>query len=77
MPDSSAASIRCPRPGAKGYAAACTALLCEDLQRDNKMPCLFYENPIAGKVYRRLGFEDASRWAVLYLAPPGAVPGGR
>jgi len=56
-----------PSARGKGYAAACTAKLAADLQQDGKMPCLFYENPIAGKVYRRLGFEDASRWAVLYL----------
>ena len=64
-----------PSARGKGYAAACTAQLAADLQRDEKMPCLFYENPSAGKVYRRLGFEDASRWAVLYLAPPGATAG--
>jgi predicted GNAT family acetyltransferase len=58
-----------PSARGKSYAAACTSLLAADLQRDGKTPCLFYENPIAGKVYRRLGFEDASRWAVLYLAP--------
>lgn len=66
-----------PSARGKGYAASCTALLCEDLQRDNKMPCLFYENPIAGKVYRRLGFEDASRWAVLYVSTPETVKAGR
>jgi uncharacterized protein len=65
-----------PSARGKGYAAACTSLLAADLQRDGKMPCLFYENPTAGKVYRRLGFEDASRWAVLYLAPPGTTRGG-
>ncbi|HLJ53889.1 MAG TPA: GNAT family N-acetyltransferase [Chthonomonadaceae bacterium] len=59
-----------PSARGKGYAAACTALLAADLQRDGKSPCLFYENPIAGKVYRRLGFVDASRWAVLYLSLP-------
>lgn len=53
----------------KGYAAACTAALSLDLQRDGKLPCLFYENSAAGRVYRRLGFTDADRWAVLYLAP--------
>lgn len=53
----------------RGYATACTAALSLDLQRDGKLPCLFYENPVAGGVYRRLGFEDAGRWAVLYLSP--------
>jgi predicted GNAT family acetyltransferase len=61
-----------PSVRGKGYAAACTTLLAADLQRDGKVPCLFYENPIAGQVYRRLGFEDASKWAVLYLTPQSA-----
>jgi uncharacterized protein len=66
-----------PSARGKGYAGACTALLAADLQRDGKTPCLFYENPIAGKVYRRLGFDDASRWAVLILAPTHASRPGR
>jgi GNAT superfamily N-acetyltransferase len=59
-----------PAARGKGYAAACTAALSLDLQRDGKMPCLFYENPFAGRVYQRLGFEDAGRWGVLYLSAP-------
>jgi RimJ/RimL family protein N-acetyltransferase len=51
----------------RGYAAACTAALSLDLQRDGKYPCLFYENPVAGRVYERLGFEAMGQWAVLYL----------
>ena len=54
----------------RGYASACTAALSLDLQRDGKLPCLFYENPAAGRVYRRLGFEEAGQWAVLYLNAP-------
>jgi GNAT superfamily N-acetyltransferase len=60
-----------PEARGRGYAAACTAAISLDLQRDGKMPCLFYENPVAGRVYRRLGFEDAGRWALLFLAAPG------
>lgn len=56
-----------PLARGKGYAGACTAALCLDLQRDGKLPCLFYENPIAGRVYRRLGFEEIGQWGVLYL----------
>lgn len=60
-----------PEARGKGYAAACTAAISQDLQRDGKLPCLFYENPVAGRVYRRLGFEDAGLWALLFLAAPG------
>ena len=58
-----------PAARGKGYAAACVGELSLDLQRDKKLPCLFYENPIAGRVYRRMGYEESGRWAVLYLAP--------
>ena len=58
-----------PEARGQGYAAACTAALSRDLQRDGKHPYLFYENPIAGRVYRRLGFEEIGQWAILYLAP--------
>ena len=51
----------------KGYAAACVSALAEDIQRDSKLPVLFYENPVAGSLYRRLGFEECGRWGVLYL----------
>lgn len=53
----------------KGYAAACTAAVALDLQQDGKTPVLFYENPTAGRVYRKLGFEECGKWALLYLAP--------
>jgi uncharacterized protein len=56
-----------PEARGKGYASACTAALSRSLQEAGKMPCLFYENPIAGRVYRKLGFERADQWSVLYL----------
>lgn len=58
-----------PHARGRGYAAACTAALALDLQRDGKTPVLFFENPIAGRVYRKLGFEECGKWALLYLAP--------
>ncbi len=58
----------------KGYAAACVSALAVDIQRDGKLPVLFYENPVAGRLYRKLGFEERGRWGVLYL---GCVPDSR
>jgi GNAT superfamily N-acetyltransferase len=58
-----------PEARGKGYASACTAALALDLQRDGKLPCLFYENPVAGRVYRNLGFEEIGLWGILYLHP--------
>ena len=59
-----------PYARGRGYAAACTAALCADLQKDGKSPHLFYENPKAGSVYRSLGFEPIGRWGVIYVASP-------
>ena len=59
-----------PYARGRGYASACTAALSIDLQTDGKTPVLFYENPKAGSVYRSLGFENAGRWGVIYVAPP-------
>ncbi|CEK14539.1 GNAT family N-acetyltransferase [Chthonomonas calidirosea] len=56
-----------PESRGHGYAAACTAALALDLQKDGKLPCLFYENPVAGRLYRRLGFREVSMWGLLYL----------
>ncbi len=53
----------------RGYAAATTAAVARDLQNDAKTPYLFYENPVAGRVYHRLGFEKAGEWAVVFLGP--------
>ncbi|HPJ70539.1 MAG TPA: GNAT family N-acetyltransferase [Candidatus Mcinerneyibacteriales bacterium] len=54
------------RPGhrKKGYAAACLQALCRSLLAEGKEPSLFYDNPQAGRIYRRLGFETAGSWAM-------------
>ena len=57
-----------PEMRGRGYAASCVSALCRDLQADGKTPCLFYENPVAGRLYRRLGFVEVGQWSVLYLA---------
>ena len=51
----------------RGYAEAVTSALCYDLQRDGKMPCLYYENPIAGRVYSKLGFVKRDEWSVMFF----------
>ncbi|RKD34258.1 GNAT family N-acetyltransferase [Thermohalobacter berrensis] len=46
----------------KGYASACMNKLCRELLSEGKTLCLFYDNPNAGKIYKRLGFEDIGKW---------------
>ncbi|WP_052124241.1 GNAT family N-acetyltransferase [Ureibacillus manganicus] len=46
----------------KGYASDIMIKLCKELLAEGKELCLFYDNPEAGKIYKRLGFEDIGFW---------------
>ena len=49
----------------KGYATNVVAKLCSDLIEEGKTACLFYDNPNAGKIYKRLGFREIGFWKML------------
>ncbi len=51
----------------RGLATACMVALCKDLLNEGKTPCLFYDNPAAGAIYRRLGFQDLGTWQFSML----------
>jgi len=55
------------RPGFErnGYATLCMERLCSDLLAEGKSLCLFYDNPAAGKIYKRLGFTDIGMWTMI------------
>ncbi len=45
-----------------------TKILCEIVKeylKKGKTLCLFYDNPKAGSIYRRIGFEDVGKWTML------------
>ncbi|MDG4657778.1 GNAT family N-acetyltransferase [Ectobacillus antri] len=46
----------------KGYATACMLKLCGQMLEEGKELCLFYDNPAAGAIYKRIGFEDIGIW---------------
>ncbi|GAA0479820.1 GNAT family N-acetyltransferase [Salinibacillus aidingensis] len=48
----------------RGYASACMTALCKELLSEGKHLCLFYDNPEAGKIYKRLGFHDIGKWVM-------------
>jgi len=52
----------------RGYASAAMTALCASLLSDGCQPCLFYDDPAAGTIYRRLGFEDIGTWRLVFLA---------
>jgi predicted GNAT family acetyltransferase len=40
-------------------------LMNEYIVKKQKKLCLFYDNPKAGSIYKRLGFKDLEKWVVL------------
>ena len=46
----------------RGYASLCVSALCRPLLREGKTAYLFYDNPDAGRIYRRLGFREIGAW---------------
>lgn len=48
----------------KGFASACVKVICEDLLKQGKTPCLFYKNPAAGAIYKSIGFKEIGFWSM-------------
>ncbi|MDE5587896.1 MAG: GNAT family N-acetyltransferase [Acetatifactor sp.] len=50
----------------KGYASAVVSALCRDcFERGKKYLCLFYDNPVAGRIYNRIGFRELGQYGML------------
>lgn len=56
-----------PAHRGKGYASAAMVALCRSLIDDGIRPVLYYDNPAAGGIYRRLGFKDLGLWKSVRL----------
>lgn len=50
----------------RGYASSCMVVLCREVLCEGKKLYLFYKNPEAGSIYKRIGFRDFGRWASAY-----------
>ncbi len=49
----------------KGYASVLMiSLMKEYFENRHKELCLFYDNPKAGKIYKKLGFKDIGKWVM-------------
>jgi uncharacterized protein len=48
----------------RGYAQASVSRICEEMITENKRVVLFYNNPDAGKLYKKIGFVDVEKWAM-------------
>ncbi|NLW70133.1 MAG: GNAT family N-acetyltransferase [Eubacteriaceae bacterium] len=50
----------------RGLASCAVSRLCEyELSRGKKFLCLFYDNPAAGRIYERVGFEIVGEYALM------------
>lgn len=50
----------------KGYVSAVVEALCRDcFARGKKYLCLFYSNPVAGRIYNRIGFQELGEYGML------------
>lgn len=55
-----------PECRGKGYASAVVRALCLDcFRRGKKYLCLFYDNPAAGRIYNRIGFQELGEYGML------------
>ena len=48
----------------KGFATKCIIKICKELISENKIPCLFYDNDEAGRIYHKLGFKNRGTWSI-------------
>ncbi|MBW4080384.1 GNAT family N-acetyltransferase [Paenibacillus sp. S150] len=51
----------------QGLAGRVAARLSADMLAEGKSLCLFYDNPQAGLIYRKLGYQDIGCWSMLYM----------
>lgn len=50
----------------RGLAGGLVGKLCHDLLREGKQfLCLFYDNPQAGSIYRRIGFQEIGEYMMI------------
>lgn len=48
----------------KGYASLILQKMIQDFTQEERTLCLFYNNPAAGRIYKRLGFKDIGTWTM-------------
>ncbi|EKN66403.1 N-acetyltransferase GCN5 [Neobacillus bataviensis LMG 21833] len=48
----------------QGLATTIMQKLFQDVLDEGKTLCLFYDNPAAGRIYKRLGFKDIGMWTM-------------
>ncbi|GCF73726.1 N-acetyltransferase [Bacillus cereus] len=53
-----------PNHRGNGYASLILQKMIQDFTKEGRTLCLFYNNPAAGRIYKRLGFKDIGMWTM-------------
>ncbi|MGG5735912.1 MULTISPECIES: GNAT family N-acetyltransferase [Bacillus cereus group] len=53
-----------PNHRGNGYASFILQKMIQDFTKEGRTLCLFYNNPTAGRIYKRLGFKDIGMWTM-------------
>ncbi|MBE5104937.1 GNAT family N-acetyltransferase [Bacillus thuringiensis] len=53
-----------PNHRGNGYASLILQKMIQDFTKEDRTLCLFYNNPAAGRIYKRLGFKDIGMWTM-------------
>ena len=53
-----------PNHRGNGYASLILQKMIGDFTKEGRTLCLFYNNPAAGRIYKRLGFKDIGMWTM-------------
>lgn len=53
-----------PNYRGNGYASLILQKMIQDFTNEGRTLCLFYNNPAAGRIYKRLGFKDIGMWTM-------------
>lgn len=58
--------VASPKHRGKGYGTEVLIGLFNDLLEEGKIPYLFYNNPVARRVYKNLGAKEICEWRVIF-----------
>lgn len=56
-----------PAARGRGISQALCSALCQELLAEGKEPILYWRNPAAGAVYRKIGFQPIGSWRAVWL----------
>lgn len=59
----------CVAPGQrkKGYAMAIVEMLCNEIHKQNRIPCVFAPEEKEYTIFHRLGFEKCGKWGTIQM----------